>query len=349
MLFVDMEAGTKMQSPEKETRLEISTMSVQSVPTFPHRSTDEKAIPFIGFGTAEYPFGASRDTLKETIIEAFKLGYRHFDTAAVYQSEQPLGEAISDALRLGIIKSRDELFITSKLWCSDAHHDLVLPALHKTLKNLKLEYVDLYLIHWPLSLKPGKPEFPFKKEDMVPMDIKSVWEAMEECNDIGLTKSIGVSNFSCKKLENLLSSARIPPAVNQVEMSPMWQQKKLRKFCEEKGIVVEAYSPLGAKGTAWGTNQVMECDVLKEIAQAKGKSVAQVCLRWAYEQGVCVIVKSFNKERMKQNLDIFDWRLSDDELLKISQLPQCKGYPALDFVSDDGPFKSLQEFWDGEI
>ncbi|TYJ45187.1 hypothetical protein E1A91_A02G038600v1 [Gossypium mustelinum] len=284
-----MEAGTKMQSPEKETRLEISTMSVQSVPTFPLRSTDEKAIPFIGFGTAEYPFGASRDTLKETIIEAFKLG------------------------------------------------------------NLKLEYVDLYLIHWPLSLKPGKPEFPFKKEDMVPMDIKSVWEAMEECNDIGLTKSIGVSNFSCKKLENLLSSARIPPAVNQVEMSPMWQQKKLRKFCEEKGIVVEAYSPLGARGTAWGTNQVMECDVLKEIAQAKGKSVAQVCLRWAYEQGVCVIVKSFNKERMKQNLDIFDWRLSDDELLKISQLPQCKGYPALDFVSDDGPFKSLQEFWDGEI
>ncbi|TYI38604.1 hypothetical protein ES332_A02G040100v1 [Gossypium tomentosum] len=150
-----MEAGTKMQSPEKETRLEISTMSVQSVPTFPLRSTDEKAIPFIGFGTAEYPFGASRDTLKETIIEAFKLGYRHFDTAAVYQSEQPLGEAISDALRLGIIKSRDELFITSKLWCSDAHHDLVLPALHKTLKNLKLEYVDLYLIHWPLSLKPA--------------------------------------------------------------------------------------------------------------------------------------------------------------------------------------------------
>ncbi|KAG4157080.1 hypothetical protein ERO13_D02G039550v2 [Gossypium hirsutum] len=303
-----MEAGTKMQSPEKETRPELSTMSVQSVPTFPLRSTDEKAIPLIGFGTAEYPFGASRDTLKETIIEAIKLG---------------------------LIKSRDELFITSKLWCSDAHRDLVLPALHKTLKNLKLEYVDLYLIHWPLSLKPGKHDFPFKKEDMVPMDIKSVWEAMEECHDIGLTKSIGVSNFSCKKLETLLSSARIPPAVNQVEMSPMWQQKKLRKFCEEKGIVVEAYSPLGAKGA--------------EIAQAKGKSVAQVCLRWACEQGVCVIAKSFNKERMKQNLDIFDWRLSDDELLKISQLPQCKGYPALEFVSDDGPFKSLQELWDGEI
>ncbi|PPR81855.1 hypothetical protein GOBAR_AA38858 [Gossypium barbadense] len=166
-------------------------MSVQSVPTFPLLSTDEKAIPLIGFGTAEYLFGASRDTLKETIIEAIKLGYCRFDTAAVYQSEQPLGEAISDALRLGLIKSRDELFITSKLWCSDAHHDLVLPALRKTLKNLKLGYVDLYLIHWPLSLKPGKHDFPFKKEDMVPMDIKSVWEAMEECHDIGLPKSIG--------------------------------------------------------------------------------------------------------------------------------------------------------------
>ncbi|KAG8503491.1 hypothetical protein CXB51_001478 [Gossypium anomalum] len=304
--------------------MELSTIAGQSIPTFPLYSTAEKAIPLLGFGTAEYPFGASIHTLKETILEAIKLGYRHFDTAAIYLSEQPLGEAISDALRLGLIKSRDELFITSKLWCSDAHHDFVLPALKKTLQNLKLEYLNLFLIHWPLSLKPAKYEFPFQEEDIVPFDPKS-------------------------KLETILSTAKIPPAVNQVEMNPLWQQKKLRKFCEEKGILVEAYSPLGAKGTAWGTNRVMECDVLKEIAQAKGKSLAQVCLRWAHEQGVCALVKSFNKERMKQNLDIFDWKLTADESHKISQLPQCKGFPGAVFLSDDGPYKSVEELWDGEI
>ncbi|OMO72592.1 Aldo/keto reductase [Corchorus olitorius] len=172
---------------------------------------------------------------------------------------------------------------------------------------------------------------------------------MEECQKLGLTKSIGVSNFSCKKLQTILSTAKIPPVVNQVEMNPMWQQKKLREFCQEKGIIITVYSPLGANGTVWGSDQVIECKLLKEIAQAKGKSVAQVCLRWAYEQGVCVLVKSFKEERMKENLDIFDFELSPEELHKISLLPQHKGYPALEFVSDDGPYKSLEELWDGEI
>ncbi|XVE85551.1 hypothetical protein DITRI_Ditri17bG0099300 [Diplodiscus trichospermus] len=205
-------------------------------------------------------------TMKETILQAIKTGYRHFDTAALYQSEHPLGEAIYDALRLGLITSRDELFITSKLWCSDSHHDCVLPALQKTLRNLKLEYLDLYLVHWPVSLTSG------------------------------------VSNFSCKELQTVLSTAKIPPAVNQVEMNPLWQQEKLRKFCNKKAILIIAYSPLGAKGALWGSNRV--------------------CLRWAYEQGICVLVKSFNKERMKENLDIFNWKLSPEESHQISLLPQ---------------------------
>ncbi|KAF8395083.1 hypothetical protein HHK36_019023 [Tetracentron sinense] len=230
-----------------------------------------QSIPLLGMGTAAYPFVASEAT-KLSILHAIELGYRHFDTAALYQSEQPLGEAI----RLGPITSRDELFITSKLWCTDAHHDLVLPALRKTLQNLQLEYLDLYLIHFPVSSKPGEYVFPFKTEELLPLDIKSVWEAMEECQKLGLTKSIGVSNFSCKKLEKLLAVAKIPPAVNQVEMNPLWQQKKLRQFCREKGIHITAYSPLGAKGTLWGTDKVMECEVLKEIGDARGKTVAQV-------------------------------------------------------------------------
>ncbi|GMY18116.1 non-functional NADPH-dependent codeinone reductase 2-like [Fagus crenata] len=313
-----------------------------------HSTSSGITIPVLGFGTATYPFGAP-ETLRDCILHAIKLGHRHFDTAALYQSEEVLGETISEALSLGLIKSREDLFITSKLWSSDAHPERVVPALQNTLKKLKLEFLDLYLIHWPVSLKPGKYELPFPKEGLLPMDFNSVWEAMEECQKLGLAKHIGVSNFSCKKLETILSTAKIPPAINQVEMNPLWQQKRLREFCEEKGILITAYSPLGGKGTPWGTNRVMECDVLKEIADAKGKTIAQVCLRWAYEQGVSFVVKSFNKTRIEENLDMFEWKLSPEELQKINQIPQQRGFPALEFIADNGPYKSVTELWDGEI
>ncbi|KAI8023799.1 Non-functional NADPH-dependent codeinone reductase 2 [Camellia lanceoleosa] len=311
-------------------------------------SSDHKPIPLVGFGTAVYPLSSS-ETMKQSILHAIKLGYRHFDSATLYQSEQPLGESIFDAIRLGFIQSRQDLFITSKLWCSDAHPHHVLPALQNSLKNLGLEYLDLYLIHWPVSSKPGKFEYPVNKQELPPMDFKSVWEAMEECQNLGLTKFIGVSNFSCKKLQLLLATVKIPPAVNQVEMNPLWQQKKLREFCEKNGIHITAYSPLGAKGTIWGSDKVMECEVLKQIAKARGKSVAQVCLRWVYEQGVGVLVKSFSEERMKENLQIFDWELSAQDSEMINQISHYKGCAGLDFISDEGPYKSLQDLWDGEI
>ncbi|KAJ9708649.1 hypothetical protein PVL29_000599 [Vitis rotundifolia] len=249
-----------------------------SIPRVPIGSS---TLPLLGFGTAVFPFAAS-ETMKESILHAIKLGYRHIDAASVYNSEQPLGEAITEALGLGLIKSREELFVTSKLWCSDAHPHLVLPALSKTLKNLGLEYLDLYLVHFPVSLKPGSYVVPFDKTELLPMDFKSVWEAMEVCHSLGLAKSIGVSNFSCKKLQDLLATAKIPPAVNQVEMSPLWQQKKLREFCKGKNIHVTAYSPLGGRGTVWGTNEVLGSKILLEIAQAKGKTVAQVQLHLSF-------------------------------------------------------------------
>ncbi|XP_010272067.1 PREDICTED: non-functional NADPH-dependent codeinone reductase 2-like [Nelumbo nucifera] len=306
-------------------------------------------MPLVGMGTASYPFDAS-EASKLPILRAIQLGYRHFDTAALYQSEQHLGKAIAEAISLGLIQSRDELFITSKLWCSDAHHHLVLPALRETLQKLQLEYLDLYLIHFPVSMKPtGNLEIPPQKEVIVAMDVKSVWAAMEECQRLGLTKSIGVSNFSCKKLENLLAIAKIPPAVNQVEMNPLWQQKKLRDFCMDRGIVVVAYSPLGAKGTIWGSNRVMECELLLEIARERRKSVAQICLRWVYEQGVGLLVKTSNEERLKENLDIFNWALSDEESEKINQIAQSRGFDGDTFISANGPFKSVEEFWDGEV
>ncbi|PRQ20183.1 putative 3''-deamino-3''-oxonicotianamine reductase [Rosa chinensis] len=328
----------------------VSSRSI-NIPVLPLASSSTgktSNIPVLGFGTATYPFVGS-EIVKEAILDAIRLGYRHFDTAALYQTERNLGEAISEALSLGLIESRQDLFITSKLWCSDAHPHRVLPAIRTTLKNLGLEYLDLYLIHWPASVKPGNYDFPFDKEYLLPMDFKGVWEVMEECQKLGLTKSIGISNFSCKKIQNLLATAKIPPAVNQVEMNPLWQQRKLREFCHKNGILITAYSPLGAKGTPWGSNGVMECETLKQIADAKGKTLAQVCLRWAYEQEVSFVVKSFSKERISENADIFEWELFPEEVEKINQIPQKRGFPGFEFVADHGPYNTLEELWDGEI
>jgi len=283
-----------------------------------------KKMPVIGMGTCSYP-PADPQTTKSAILQAIRAGYRHFDTAFAYGSEKPLGEAIAQALQLDLIKSRDDLFITTKLFSTFAERHQVVPAIKMSLKNLELDYVDMYLIHWPLRLSQQIRQTPVPKEIVLPLDINAVWEGMEECQQLGLTKAIGVSNFSCKKLEELLSIAKIPPAVNQVEMNPIWQQKQLREFCEKKGIHITAYSPLGAKGTKWGDNRVMDCEVLEEIARTRGKTTAQVSLRWVYEQGVSLVTKSFNKERMMQNLEIFDWSLTEEESNKISQLPQRKG------------------------
>ncbi|TMW96462.1 hypothetical protein EJD97_007311 [Solanum chilense] len=289
----------------------------------------DKPMPAIGMGStflSSRPGADPSETMKSGLLEAIKAGYRHFDTAFIYQSEKPLGEAIVEALHLGLIKSRDELFITTKLWCTFAQRDQIVGACKLSLKALQLEYVDMYLIHHPLSVSETIQKLPVPKEIIHPLDIKGVWEGMEECKNLGLTKGIGVSNFSCKKLEELLLIAKIPPAVNQVEMNPIWQQKELREFCNAKGIHIIAFSPLGAYNTTWGHNRVMECDVLIQIAKSKGKTIAQVALRWIYEQGASLVVKSLNKERMKENLQIFDWSLSHRDLEKISELPQHKGF-----------------------
>ncbi|EMS45203.1 NAD(P)H-dependent 6'-deoxychalcone synthase [Triticum urartu] len=249
---------------------------------------------------------------------------RHSDTAAMYATERPLGEALAEAVRRGLLASREEVFVTSKLWCTQCHPQLVLRSLRESLQNLQMEYVDLYLIHWPISLKPGPAVFPVKRDDAVPFDFEGVWRAMEECHRLGLAKAIGVSNFTTSHLHKLLAAATVPPAVNQVEMNPVWQQRKLRGYCAEKGIHVAAYSPLGGQNWSGDGNAVLDSEVLAEIARARGKTVAQVALRWIYEQGVTPIVKSFSKERLKENLGIFDWGLADDDLRKIGQIPQKK-------------------------
>ncbi|KAL5225221.1 hypothetical protein ABZP36_011860 [Zizania latifolia] len=320
-----------------------------SIPVAPLLSG--KPMPLVAMGTASSPVvSIEAAVVKEAILRAVEAGYRHFDTAAAYGTEAALGEAAAEAVRAGLVASRDELYITSKLWIADSHPGRVVPALKRTLRNLQMEYIDMYLIHFPVSLRGPErpPSAEYSKEDLVMMDMEGVWKEMEECQRLGLTKAIGVSNFSCKKLHTLLSFATIPPAANQVEVHPHCRQNKLREFCKEKAIQLCAYSPLGANGTPWAHNAVMDCPILKQIASDRAKSVAQVCLRWVYEQGDCIIVKSFNERRMQENLGIFDWELTDADRYKISAIPESRGVRDF-FVHESGPYKTADEFWDGEI
>nr|BAJ90619.1 predicted protein [Hordeum vulgare subsp. vulgare]BAJ92301.1 predicted protein [Hordeum vulgare subsp. vulgare]BAJ93969.1 predicted protein [Hordeum vulgare subsp. vulgare] len=296
--------------------------STTAVPEVALRSGDARPMPAIGMGTAKFP--VVPETTMKAMLEAVELGYRHFDTASMYATERPLGEALAEAVRRGLLASREEVFVTSKLWCTQCHPHLVLPSLRESLRNLQMEYVDLYLIHWPISLKPGPAVLPVKREEAVPFDFEGVWRGMEECHRLGLAMAIGVSNFTTSHLNKLLAAAAVPPAVNQVEMNPVWQQRKLRDYCAEKGIHIAAYSPLGGQNWSGDGSAVLDSEVLAEIAGLRGKTVAQVALRWIYEQGATPIVKSFSKERLEENLGIFDWGLTDDDLRKIDQIPQKK-------------------------
>ncbi|XP_020231619.1 methylecgonone reductase [Cajanus cajan] len=303
-------------------------------------------MPILGFGTGTVPLPPAHELIP-AFIEAIKSGYRHFDTAAYYGSEEPLGQAIAHALEQGLIKSRSEIFVTTKLWCTDAHPGLVLPAIKSSLERLGLEYVDLYLIHFPVRLRQGVPKgTKYGKDDILPLDIKGTWEEMEQCSKLGLAKSIGLSNFGLKKISELLQNATIPPALVQVEMNAAWQQENLREFCKEKGIKVSAWSPLGANGAVWGSLAVMDSPILKDIASSNGKSVAQVALRWIIEQGATPIVKSFNSVRMKENLKLFDWELSEGDLDKAKEIPQYRGFKGERFVSEFGPYKTLEDLWE---
>ncbi|CAL5031802.1 unnamed protein product [Urochloa decumbens] len=240
------------------------------------RSGSARPMPAVGMGTAS-PTPVPHEDTRDAVLAAIEAGFRHLDTALMYGTERPLGEAVAEAVRRGLVASREEVFVTSKLWCTQCHPDLVLLALRETLQNLQMEYVDLYLIHWPVCMKPGAITWPAKREDAVPFDFEGVWRAMEECHRLGLARAIGVSNFTTKHLDKVLAVATIPPAVNQVELNPVWQQRTLRAYCAERGIHVAAYSPLGGQdwsGSGDG-NAVLESEVLAEIAKARGKTVAQ--------------------------------------------------------------------------
>ncbi|KAL3693028.1 hypothetical protein R1sor_006679 [Riccia sorocarpa] len=308
-------------------------------------------IPAVGFGTVALT--DTPDVVKAGIRKAIQVGYRHFDTSAYYGTEALLGEVLKEAFENSDLK-REDVFVTTKLWMGDCHKDGVLPALQKSLKTLQLECVDLYLIHWPLRVRKNgtkhKSVRDIQPEDFLPLDLVSTWHAMEKCRDLGLAKAIGVSNFSAKKLENLLPHVKYVPSVNQVEMHPTFRQSKLRDFCKRNGIQVIAWAPLAAPGVFYGVRSVIESPVIKDIAVKHGKTPAQVALRWGIENGVCVIPKSYNESRIIENFGVQDWSLTEQDHEGINSLPENRMYKALIFCNDTtSPYRSYEDLWDEPI
>ncbi|KAL1531020.1 alcohol dehydrogenase (NADP(+)) [Salvia divinorum] len=303
-------------------------------------------MPVIGMGT--YSFENDRKSTDQAVQLALTMGYRHFDTARIYGSEAALGGALNEAIANGVVE-REDVFVTSKLWGSH-HHDPV-SALQKTLMIMGMEYIDMYLVHWPVRLKSWVCDPIPKEDEFEPLCLDVTWSGMEKCLEMGLCKGIGVSNFSCKKLQNLLDFAFVPPAINQVEMHPMWRQKKLRGFCRNNNIHVSAYSPLGGPGNLWGSTVVIEDPVIKSLALKHRATPAQIALSWGLLKGASVIVKSFNQERMKENKGALDLKLEDEEILEIDTMfKEMKILRGEVFVNQaTSPYKTLHDLWDDEI
>ncbi len=261
------------------------------------RLNDNHIIPIIGYGS----YKANEQEGIESIKHALAKGYRLIDTAAFYHNEIAVSRAITESQ-----VPREEILVTTKLWREHLGYEQTKLRFHESMRKLGLDYIDLYLIHWPANAKN------YKNWEQANAD---TWLAMEELQAEGKIKSIGVSNFWPEHLEALFKTANVKPAVNQIEFHPGYWQPEVTSFCQEHGITVEAWSPL-ARGKFFGNT------LLESIAQKHNKSVSQVCLRWVIQHNVIVIPKSTTPERIEENIDIFDFELSPEEMELIDKMPQ---------------------------
>jgi 2,5-diketo-D-gluconate reductase A len=251
--------------------------------------TDGHQIPQLGFGVFQVP---PEDTA-EAVTRALGVGYRHIDTAAAYQNEAGVGEAIS-----GSDLERGDVFVTTKLWNDHHGRDSALRAFDRSLERLGFDYVDLYLIHWPVPAND---------------DYVETWQAFTELKADGRARSIGVSNFQVEHLERIIDATGEVPALNQIELHPQFQQEELRRYHSEHGILTEAWSPLGQ-------GQALEDSKIAEIAESHDRTPAQVVLRWHIQLGNVVIPKSVTPSRIEENFHLFDFELSGSEMDAIGQL-----------------------------
>ena len=258
-------------------------------------------IPCVGFGTWRTPDG---EVAVSSVKEALKVGYRHIDTAAAYKNEGSIGKAIKES---GV--PREEIFVTSKLANPDHGYETTLSAFDKTMEELDLEYLDLYLIHWPVPVG--------HREDWKE-DILATWRAFEELYKKGRIKAIGVSNFKIHHLQHIIDNCEIKPMVNQIEFHPSCLREDIVNFCRENNILVEAWSPLAS-------GEVFKVEELKPIAERYNKNVAQLVIRWVLQKEVLPLPKSVHSDRIKANGEIFDFEISDEDMHIIDKITSCKG------------------------